>query len=155
MWNIYVHQHFIWFCLYLKSLTLTQPFTCPLWIYKCLNNQEKIYTILDDSFTVSLSYNLYHWESWNTEAVLIWSSSSTPHTSFLLHYSEILLLKLMSFFICSCRPISDVSSDLTVQVGSSSFCLHKVKNKNKKHKNLKTENPLFLSCIEVACLLFW
>ena len=68
------------------------------------------------------------------------------------------LLKLMSLFICSCRPISDVSSDLTVQVGSSSFCLHKVKNK-KKNKNtrtlkVKTENPLFLSCIEVACLLF-
>lgn len=30
-------------------------------------------------------------------------------------------------FSC-CRPISDVSSDLTIEVGASSFALHKVRS---------------------------
>jgi len=30
--------------------------------------------------------------------------------------------------LSSFRPISDVSSDLTIEVGSSSFALHKVSN---------------------------
>lgn len=41
-------------------------------------------------------------------------------SSLQFHFNEILF----------CRPISDVSSDLTVEIGASSFALHKVRNLN-------------------------
>ena len=52
----------------------------------------------------------------------------------LLTYLCVFLLKVflplwdITSIVCyiSCRPISDVSSDLTVEVGASSFALHKV-----------------------------
>lgn len=50
---------------------------------------------------------------------------------------EKLVSKLLNFikYLCIlvyiyCRPISDVSSDLTIEVGATSFSLHKVKRKN-------------------------
>ena len=30
--------------------------------------------------------------------------------------------------VTSCRPISDVSSDLTIEVGAANFALHKVRD---------------------------
>ncbi|WZZ84117.1 hypothetical protein YC2023_104689 [Brassica napus] len=53
------------------------------------------------------------------------------------------------FFICYCRPISEVSSDLTVQVGSSSFCLHKfpLVSRSGKIRKLLTDSKTFNICL--------
>ncbi|KAL0884398.1 hypothetical protein Bca101_008379 [Brassica carinata] len=55
----------------------------------------------------------------------------------------------MGLFICSCRPISEVSSDLTVQVGSSSFCLHKfpLVSRSGKIRKLLTDSKTFNICL--------
>jgi hypothetical protein len=47
--------------------------------------------------------------------------------SFFLDFFVCFLCSPASIILPSCRPISDVSSDLTVEVGAANFALHKVR----------------------------
>lgn len=91
-------------------------------------------TVIFYATTIKVSRRRNAWEEFldmlATRNMYIWSVVFVFHGFglFVFVFSCVLCnVPSNQVFISSCRPISDVSSDLTVEVGTSSFSLHKVR----------------------------